>query len=435
MNQQKIKIDFSHYFSNEITTNFRSSQSNAFNLLSKLYSSKDDFQGMAGWLNLPHDLKMFDKVNDFVTKITGEDKYEHLLVFGIGGSSLGAQALIESLQTPLWNRISKSKRKQFLTIDFIDNLDPQIIRTILTKLNLKKTLFLVISKSGGTLETIVPMLIAKEWVAELDENFYSNCVFITSKEKGLLYDLSKKHSIPLFPIPENVGGRYSVFSPVGLIPAGLAGVNLAEVREGILQADSLCQLVDIKGNIAVSLALAAFNSYLNNKNIFVLMPYSTCLKRFADWFIQLWAESLGKRGKGSTPISAIGATDQHSQIQMFNEGPNDKLICFIKLNKHKRDILIPDFSSENPSFKQYSGHKVGQILNVELDATRRALTENKRPTILITLPELNEYYISQLMYVLEVSTAIAGMLLDVNPFDQPGVELAKRYTNDALLRS
>jgi len=425
----KIKIDLSNYLSTESGVNFRNHQDRAFSIVSSLYKSKTDHTQLTGWLNLPHEEGMYTEVKNFLSKIQSEDKYEHLLVLGIGGSSLGAQALIESLNSPLWNRLSKGKRKGFLTVDFIDNLDPVIIRTVLSRLKLDQTLFVVISKAGTTVETIVPMLIAREWTGE---NFYKQCVFITSKNKGVLYEVAQKHSVPIFPIPENVGGRYSVFSPVGLLPAALCGLNLDEIRAGLLDADRLCQANDLKINTAVTVALSAFFSYSAGKNIFVLMPYSTCLRRFVDWFVQLWAESIGKSKKGSTPTIAIGATDQHSQLQMFNEGPNDKLICFIKINKHKRDLTIPDYTSENPSFRSYANFKTGQILNIELDATKRALTENSRPNFTLALPELDEYYLAQLMYIFEVATAICGNLLEVNPFDQPGVELAKRYIKEAL---
>ena len=431
MDRSKIRIDLSNYFYVERGADFKLHEEKVYDSISSLYNSKTNIPSMAGWLNSPHDSEMFSKVNNFVSKITSEGKYKHLLVLGIGGSSLGAQALIEGIKTPLWSRLSKGKRKDFLAVDFIDNLDPQIIRAVLNRLKLDETLFVVISKSGSTVETIVPMLIAKEWVGE---NFYKQCVFITTKGKGLLSELAQKFNVPLFEIPENVGGRYSVFSPVGLIPAGLCGIDLNEVRAGLLEADRICQLKDMKENLAASIALSSYFSYLGGKNVFVLMPYSTCLKRFVDWFVQLWAESLGKAKKGSTPIPAIGATDQHSQIQLFNEGPNDKLICFVKINKHKKDLTIPDYSSDHPDFKVYAGNKTGKILNLELDATRRALMENQRPSFMITLPELDEYYLSQFMYILEVATAISGNLLGVNPFDQPGVELAKKYTKEALLR-
>lgn len=431
MDRQKIKVDLTNYLSIEQNANFRSLQDKVFGIISDLYNSKNNIASMTGWLNLPNDSSMVSKINDFVNKIKAEDKYEHLVVLGIGGSSLGAQALIDGLNTPLWNRISKGKRKGFLTVDFIDNLDPQIIRTVLSRLKLDQTLFVVISKAGATVETIVPMLVAKEWAGE---NFYKQCVFVTGANKGLLFDLAGKNNIPVFSIPENVGGRYSVFSSVGLLPSALCGIDLNEVQAGIQEADRICQMQDLKANLAATIALCAYFSYTNSKNIFVLMPYSTCLKRFVDWFIQLWAESLGKSGKGSTPLSAIGACDQHSQLQMFNEGQDDKLICFIKINKHKRDITIPDYSAEDQNFRPYSGHKVGEILNIELDATRRALAESKRSNFTITLPELNEYYLSQLMYILKMSTAIAGSLIGVNPFNQPGVELAKQYTKEALIK-
>lgn len=435
MDRQKIKIDLSNYFSAEPQADFRNFYTKAFDIITNLYSSKNDIPAMTGWISLPHDNDLYEKIKDFTNKVKTEGKYEHLVVLGIGGSSLGAQALIESINSPLWNRISKSKRKEFLSIDFIDNLDPVIIRTIYSRLKFDKTLFLVISKAGGTLETIVPMLIAREWFGE---GLYKQCIFITSvgtgHDQSLLFELSKKYSVPVFSIPENVGGRYSVFSAVGLLPASLCGLDLDEIKAGLLNIDKLCQEKDIKTNIAAAIALSAYFSYTAGKNIFVLMPYSTCLRRFVEWFVQLWAESLGKAKKGSTPVVAIGATDQHSQLQMFSEGPNDKLICFIKVNKHKRDLTICDYSVEHPAFAPYSNYKVGQMLNIELDATRKALTESSKPNFLIMLPELNEFYLSQTMFIFEVATAVCGFLLEVNPFDQPGVELAKKYTKEVLIK-
>ena len=436
MQKQRIKVDLSSYLGLEQNVNFRAYQDKVFSIISNLYSSKSNTSAMAGWLNLPHDENMISKIKSYTEKIISEEKYEHLLVFGIGGSTLGAQALTDAVNSPLWNRLSKGKRKGYLTIDFIDNLDPQIIRNILSRLKLSKTLFLVISKGGDTIETILPMLIAKEWFGGEKGNFYSQCVFITTEGRGLLFDLAKKNNVPVFSIPEGVGGRYSVFSPVGLLPASLCGLNLDEIKAGLVDADTMCQEQDLKNNISVLISLCSFFSYQNGKNIFVLMPYSTCLRRFADWFVQLFSESLGKQGKGPTPVLAIGASDQHAQMQLFNEGPNDKLICFLKINKHKRDVQIPDYTSEDERFKLYGGggHKVGQVLNTELDSTRRALTERSRANLLITLPELDEYYLSKLMYVFQVSVAISGHLLGVNPFDQPSVELAKKYTKEALLQ-
>lgn len=429
MTKQKIKVDLSSYLSLETGPSFRVYADKALNIIHSMYESKKSLSEMTGWLDLPYDDKMFHSIKEFTGKVMAEAKYEHLLVIGIGGSSLGAQALIEGINTPLWNRLSRGRRKGFLTVDFIDNLDPVVIRTILSRLKLDRTLILVISKGGSTVETIVPMLILREWIGE---GFYKQCVFITTQGKGLLFELATRHSVPVFPIPENVGGRYSVFSAVGLLPASLCGLNLDEIKSGIVDGNEYSRQSDFRFNAALAVALLAYSSYIAGRSIFVIMPYSSCLRKFADWFVQLWSESLGKEQKGSTPLPAVGATDQHSQLQMFNEGLNDKLICFIKINKHKRDLTINDFSAEREEFSLYSGKKAGQVLNIELDATRKSLTENRRSNLLITLPELDEYYLSQLMYFFEVGTAVVGKLIGVNPFNQPGVELAKKYTKEAL---
>ena len=198
MIKSKLKLDLGNYFSQEKSANFSNLQSKVFAAIAELYASRSDQKSMTGWLNLYKDDDMFFNIKNFIENIKREDKYQHVVVLGIGGSSLGAQALIEGLRTPLWNRLSTAKRKGFLTVDFIDNTDPQIIRIILSKLNLTRTLFLVVSKGGGTVETIIPMLIAKEWTGE---NFYKQCVFVTTEGKGVLYELSRKFSTPIFLIP------------------------------------------------------------------------------------------------------------------------------------------------------------------------------------------------------------------------------------------
>ena len=178
MDRQKIKTDLSNYFNAEPQADFRGFYSKAFDIVSDLYNSKNNISAMTGWINLPHDTSLYEKIKSFAGKVKEEERYEHLVVIGIGGSSLGSQALIESINSSLWNRLSRAKRKGFLTVDFIDNLDPIVIRNVYNRLKFEKTLFLVISKTGGTLETIVPILVAREWFGE---DFYRQCVFVTSE--------------------------------------------------------------------------------------------------------------------------------------------------------------------------------------------------------------------------------------------------------------
>ena len=230
-------------------------------------------------------------------------------------------------------------------------------------------------------------------------------------------------------MPDDVGGRFSVFSAVGLLPFALVGLDIDEIVNGIKDMDLALKNTDINENIAGQSALIHYLlDTQKGKNMTVMMPYSSRLRYVSDWFVQLWAESLGKNDYvGQTPIKALGATDQHSQIQLFNEGPNNKVINFIRVEEFDNTLEIPNIF-EYTGIGYLGGKSVNRLLNAEADATKVALVDNKRPVLTITMDKINGYNIGQLLYMLEVQTAIAGALYGVNAFNQPGVEQAKNYT-------
>lgn len=302
---------------------------------------------------------------------------------------------------------------------------------------MKKTLVNVITKSGSTAETMSAYMIIKDKLEEeLGEDYRNNIVATTDREVGVLRQLSDQEGYKTFVIPDDVGGRFSVFSAVGLLPFALLGIDIDEIVRGIKDIDLDLKNTDIKRNIAAQNALIHYlMDTEKGKNLSVMMPYSSRLKYVSDWYVQLWAESLGKEVDkqghtvhvGPTPIKALGATDQHSQIQLYNEGPNDKLINFIRVKEFDSTLTIPK-TFEYTGIGYLCEKTINDLMNAEADATRIALTDYKRPNVTITLPRINGYYLGQLLYMLEVQTAIAGELYNVDTFNQPGVEQAKNYT-------
>ena len=264
---------------------------------------------------------------------------------------------------------------------------------------------------------------------ELGENYRYNIVATTDRKVGVLRQIAEQEGYKTFVVPDDVGGRFSVFSAVGLLPFALVGLDIDEIVSGIKDMDLALKNTDINENISAQSALIHYLlDTQKGKNMTVMMPYSSRLRYVSDWFVQLWAESLGKNDYvGQTPIKALGATDQHSQIQLFNEGPNNKVINFIRVEEFDNTLEIPNIF-EYTGIGSLGGKSINRLLNAEADATKVALVDNKRPVLTITRDKINGYNIGQLLYMLEVQTAIAGALYGVNAFNQPGVEQAKNYT-------
>ena len=333
----------------DIEEEFNKYQYKIGEIIKDLNARKDKPGQWLRWMNLGYSEETIWYIKEYAAKVRGE--FENLLVLGIGGSALGAQAVAEALLKPYWNFLSDEERDNYPRIFFIDNIDPDTINGLLHVLDLKKTLVNVITKSGSTAETMSAYMIIKDKLeAELGEDYRNNIVATTDREVGVLRQLSDQEGYKTFVIPDDVGGRFSVFSAVGLLPFALLGIDIDEIVRGIKDIDLDLKNTDIKRNIAAQNALIHYlMDTEKGKNLSVMMPYSSRLKYVSDWYVQLWAESLGKEVDkqghtvhvGPTPIKALGATDQHSQIQLYNEGPNDKLINFIRVKEFDSTLTIP----------------------------------------------------------------------------------------------
>ncbi len=405
------------------------------NIISDLNKRKDKPGQWLQWMNLGYSEETVWYVKEYAALV--ENRFDNILVLGIGGSALGGLAVTEALLKPYWNLLSKVQRNNYPRIFFLDNIDPDSITGLLEILDLKKTLVNVITKSGSTAETMSQFMIIKDKLErELGDDYRKNIVATTDKNVGVLKQIAEQEGYKTFIIPDDVGGRFSVFSAVGLLPFALVGIDIDEIINGIKDMDLALKNTDINENIAAQNALIHFlMDTQKGKKISVMMPYSSRLKYVADWYVQLWAESLGKEKNlngetvhvGPTPVKAVGATDQHSQIQLYNEGPNDKIINFIRVKKFDNDLEIPKIF-EYTGIGYLGGKTLNDLMNAEADATRVALSDYNKPTVTITLPEINGYYVGQLLYMFEVQTAIAGALYNIDAFNQPGVEQAKNYT-------
>ena len=414
---------------------FNNYQERISEIIIELNKRKDKPGQWLQWMNLGYNEETVWYVKEFASMVAG--RFENVLVLGIGGSALGGLAMSHALLKPYWNILTPEQRNNFPRLFFMDNIDPDYMNGLLDALDLKKTLVNVITKSGSTAETMSQYMIIKDRLEkELGDDYRKNIVATTDKKLGVLRQLADQEGYKTFVIPDDVGGRFSVFSAVGLLPLALVGIDIEEIMNGIKDMDLALKNTDIHQNIA---AQAALVQYLldtkKGKNISVIMPYSSRLKYISDWYVQLWAESLGKEvnnnneviNNGQTPVKALGATDQHSQIQLYNEGPNNKIITFIRVDEFDTTLEIPRIF-EYTGIGYLGGKTVNALLNAEADSTRVTLADYKRPTMTITLPEINGYHVAQLLYMLEVQTAIAGELYNINAFDQPGVEQAKNYT-------
>ena len=404
-------------------------------IINELNSKKDKPGQWLQWMNLGYNEETVWLVKEYAAMV--QDRFENVLVLGIGGSALGGMALCEALLKPYWNLLSNEQRNNLPRIFFLDNIDPDQINGLLDILDLKKTLVNVITKSGSTAETMSQFMIVKSRLeAELGEDYRRNVVATTDKNAGILRQIANEEGYKTFVIPDDVGGRFSIFSAVGLLPFALVGIDIEELMQGVKDMDLALKNTDIRHNIAAQNALIHYlMDTQKGKNLTVMMPYSSKLKYISDWFVQLWAESLGKNTDnegnpvniGPTPIKALGATDQHSQIQLYNEGPNDKLINFIRVKEFDTTLQIPAIF-EYTGIGYLGGKTINDLINAEAESTKVALIDYQRPNVTLTIDRVCPYDLGQLIYMLEVQTAIAGELYNINTYNQPGVEQAKNYT-------
>ena len=402
-------------------------------------------------LSLQNILNLQEQANNFITTLYDKKKYhfiyvidspldryfeianyvrknfKYFVLIGIGGSSLGTEMLAQSLLDYYYNF------KESIKFFILDNIDPDKVKHTLNSIEIDKTLFYVVSKSGKTVETVVNFSIVLDKLKKVKPNSWQNhFIFATENRNNFLNNFARKHNIKIFYIPETVGGRFSVLTTVGLLPSAVLGINIKELIEGAKYIrDKFLNVKNILKNPFLLLGSVYFlMDTLKNKNILVMMPYSDKLSSFVSWFQQLWAESLGKERMGQTPVKSLGTLDQHSQFQLYMDGKRDKIITFINILERDTDIPIPENMPEDISFLK--GNSLNQILHKEYIGIKQSLTERGIPNLSINLDRLNPFNMGKLILTFEIATAFAGYLYGINPFNQPAVEIGKKKVYQLL---
>ncbi len=401
--------------------------------------------GWERWRNLPFDpmkSEHIGAVKSIVERSRG--RFDNLVVLGIGGSALGNIALQSALNSPTWNLLPKESRRG-PRLFVLDNVDPSAFGAVMDYCEkagggLKRTLFNVISKSGETAETAAQFMIVRDRLkAALGADYGGNIVAVTDPAKGTMRQICDAEDFVTLPVPDGVGGRFSVLSPVGLFSAAMCGIDIDELLAGAAEMDKVCSNEDLSRNPAAMLAFLLVElGTTKGKTNHVLMPYANQLYLLADWYRQLWAESLGKREDtsgnvvyaGFTPVKALGTTDQHSQVQLYREGPHDKVIGLVEVEEFdgpSADVTMPaGLGVEALSYLE--GKSMSGLLDAEKRATEYALVESSRPNFTITFPKVDARHVGQFISLWQIATAYAGLLLNIDAYNQPAVELGKQAT-------
>ncbi|MFH0793973.1 MAG: glucose-6-phosphate isomerase [bacterium] len=401
--------------------------------------------GELGFFDLYKDRLLVQAVTEFGRRVRND--FENFVVLGIGGSALGPICLQSALAHPYYNTVSRKERGG-PRVFVLDNCDPEPIATLAASLDLRKTCFNVVTKSGTTPETMTAMMVfysklKRIYGKKAAQNLPRHFIATTDPKTGILRALAEKENFPTLPIPPNVGGRFSVLSAVGLLPAAVLGIDVDELMKGAAAADRACSKDDLLKNPAyLNGAIHFLADTTRAKVMSVMMPYSNALRDVADWYRQLWAESLGKHklrgrkavGVGQTPIKALGVTDQHSQIQLYVEGPNDKIITFVTVEKFKPDLRIPKVLPASYGLDHFASRAMSELLNAEAQATEFALTRAERPNVKFIFDKISAHNVGAFFQMLEIQTAFCGGLYQINAFDQPGVEEGKKATHALLGR-
>ncbi|MDR2514415.1 MAG: glucose-6-phosphate isomerase [Christensenellaceae bacterium] len=395
---------------------------------------RGDEKRMMTWTELPYSQGgILGEIKEYAAIV--RENFEAFVVFGIGGSALGPAMVHGAMSDLRHNELPKEKRGGAPKFYVEDNIDPERMVSLLNVLDLEKTCFNVISKSGNTSETMSQLLIVIDLLKQrLGEGRYeSNLVFTTDANEGNLLKIAEIDGFKTFVVPDGVGGRFSELCPVGLLPAAVLGIDIEELLEGAKDMDERCKNPDYAHNPALFAAGAMFLAAQKGENVHVMMPYADSLRLMADWYAQLWAESLGKNQKrggervltGQTPTKALGVTDQHSQVQLYAEGPEDKVVTFLKLRSFRKKITIPRGCEAFVDVAFLCGRTLNELLEAECEATEYALLKAAKPSWSVTLPEVSAHTIGQLIYFFELMTAYSGELYDIDAFNQPGVEEGK----------
>ncbi len=399
-------------------------------------------QGLYGFPHLPFQENVIRAAQNHASELSGS--YDTICVVGIGGSALGVWAIDCGIRGP--HPVQGPFTPQHPRIVILDNVDPSFTEQALVSMDPRKTVVVVIAKSGGTAETVATFLVVRDWLEQAlgKRKAAARITAVTTDGKGDLFALAQAERYRVFGIPENVGGRFSVLTPVGLVPAALAGINIRKLARGAAQMTHLCWQPDLEQNVALRAALLHWLIWTRkDKPVQVAFPYSNHLWGTAFWFRQLWAESLGKAHNragqevhvGQTPVAALGTTDQHSQVQLYIEGPADKVFTFWAVKRFSNAVKIPSVRTGLAAFDALAGQSLSKLIDAERRATEAALAAAGRPNCTVTLDRVDEEHLGAFFQMMEFQTAFMGELLGIDAFDQPGVELGKNFTYGLMGRS
>ncbi|WP_423407959.1 glucose-6-phosphate isomerase [Heyndrickxia sp. MSNUG] len=380
-----------------------------------------------GWIDLPvnYDKEEFSRIQKSAEKIKSDS--DVLLVVGIGGSYLGARAALEFLQHSFYNALSKEKRKTPQIIFIGNNISSSYMTDVMDLLEGKDFSINVISKSGTTTEPAIAfrifrkLLEEKYGVEEARKRIYAT----TDKARGALKTLADKEGYESFVIADDVGGRYSVLTAVGLLPIAVSGSDIEAMMKGAAQAMEDFSKSELEENAAYQYAAVRNALYNKGKTIEMLINYEPSLQYFSEWWKQLFGESEGKDQKGIYPSSANFSTDLHSLGQYVQEGRRDLFETIIKVEKPRHEMVIEEADSDLDGLNYLAGKTVDFVNNKAFEGTMLAHTDGGVPNLVLTIPQLDEYTFGYLVYFFEKACAMSGYLLGVNPFDQPGVEAYK----------
>lgn len=383
-----------------------------------------------GFFNAPTDdeISQASAAQKAAEGLLKKNVFTDCLFLGIGGSALGPICLLSAL---------KEKTQPQIRFHFVENPDPMEWKSTLHGLHPGSTLVCVVSKSGSTFETLAQFLLVLEWIGK--DRWSSHLMLITDPEKGELREFAYQEQVPSLSIAPSIGGRFSVFSPVGLFPAALAGLSVEKFLLGAKQVRETFEKLPLEKNPILVLGHHLLQNY-PRRTVHVCMPYSTRLRQFGLWFTQLWGESLGKNNKGFTPVAALGATDQHSLLQLLKEGPDDKITFFLTVDQVEDKVTLPRSPQTKdrrhyPTLKLLENHSLQELLEIEYRSTATVLAKAERPYFTTRLDQLDEKSLGALFFAYSTLTAFVGTLWEVNPFDQPGVEEGKVYIRQELQKS
>ena len=423
MSNIKLDLSYSGVIEKEIGR-YSQKVENIYNNLKELSEDKNQF---VGWLNLPtnYNKKEFERIKKVAKRIRKDS--EVFVIIGIGGSYLGARAVIESLTSNFANMFSNDLRKSPQIFFVGNNISPNYINELIDCIGNKDISINVISKSGTTTEPAIAFRIFREYLeSKYGADEASRRIYVTTdKKRGALKELADDEEYETFTIPDNVGGRYSVLTAVGLLPIAVAGINIDKLMEGARKAQEEYSESSIKYNQCYRYAVARNILYKKDKTIEILANYEPKLHYFTEWWKQLYGESEGKEHKGIFPAGVDLSTDLHSMGQYIQDGRRDIFETVINIEESKTDIKIKRDEDNIDGLNFLAGKTMDFVNKQAMQGTVEAHVSGGVPNIIINIKRLNEETMGELIYFFELACAISGNILGVNPFDQPGVETYK----------